>query len=72
MRNTPIWLLIFWVVPYNKMCLFSKDVITFTISFISLFVSISAEDVIQKSPFLFFLPLILTPVSTRRLSIPLF
>ena len=39
LRNLPSWLVIFPVFPFNKIPLFSKDLITF-ISFISLFVTV--------------------------------
>ena len=37
LRNRPSWLLIFLVVLFNKIRLFSKDLITFVMYFISLF-----------------------------------
>ena len=43
------------VVPFNKIPLFTKDLITFTILFISLFVRAMHEPVINKIPFLIFL-----------------
>ena len=49
-RNLPSWLVTFVVVP-----LFSKDLITFIISFIPLFVGVITGPVIDKVPFLIFL-----------------
>ena len=37
-KNPPFWLVIFLVVPFNEIPLFHKDLITFLVSFISLFV----------------------------------
>ena len=54
-----------WVVPFNKMFLFSKDLITFIISFISLFDRVIPEPEIDEIPLLIFLPSKLSPVSTR-------
>ena len=34
LRNGPFWLIIMLVVPFNKILLFYKDLITFIISFI--------------------------------------
>ena len=39
-KNPPSWLVIFLVVPFNKITLFSKDLITFTISVISILVRV--------------------------------
>ena len=39
-KNPLSWLELFVVVSFNKISLFSKDLITFTISFISLFVQV--------------------------------
>ena len=39
-RNPPSWLVIFLVVPCNKITLFSKDLITLIRFFISLFVRV--------------------------------
>ena len=39
-KNPPSWLVIFLVVPCNKITLFSKDLITLIIFFISLFVRV--------------------------------
>ena len=68
LRNPYSWLLIF----SGKIPLFSKDLVTFMISFISLFVSVILEPT-NKIPFSFFLPRTLTPVSTSRfvMSLPL-
>ena len=52
LRNLSSWLVITLVVPFNKMPLFFKDLITFVISFISLFVRVIPEPVIDKIPFL--------------------
>ena len=40
LRIPPSWLAIFLIVPFNKIPLFSKDLITFIISLISLFVRV--------------------------------
>ena len=45
--------------------LFSKDLITFIISFISLFVGVTPKPLIDEIPFLIFLPIILSPTSAR-------
>ena len=50
LRNTTSSLVIFAVVPFNKIPLFSKDLITF-ISFISLFVRVISEPIIDEIPF---------------------
>ena len=39
LRNISSWLVIFLVVPFNKIHLFSKDLIIFIVVFISLFVN---------------------------------
>ena len=44
----PSWLVIFLVVPFNKISLFSKGLIAFMISFISVFVRIIPEPVIYS------------------------
>ena len=41
-----------WVVPFDKMFLFSKDLITFIISFISLFGRVIPEPEIDEIPLL--------------------
>ena len=46
-KNLPSWIVIFLVVPFNKIPLFSKDLITFTISFISLFVRVIPEPLLD-------------------------
>ena len=56
LTNPPSWLLISPVVHFNKIPLFSKDLITF-ISFISFFVKVIPEPVIDEIPFLTFLPI---------------
>ena len=49
--NNPLSLLvIFVVIPFNKIPLFSKDLITFIISFISLFVRVIPEPVELHPP----------------------
>ena len=53
------------------MPLFSKDVITFTISFVSLFVRANIEPLSAEIHFPF-LPIILSPVSTKRSSLSIF
>ena len=40
LRNSHFWLITFLIVPFNKYRLFSKDLITFMIPFISLYVSV--------------------------------
>ena len=65
--NPPSWLVVFVVVPFIKISVFSKDLITFTISFISLFVRVIPEPVIDEIPFLIFLPIKLSPVSRKIL-----
>ena len=64
MKNPPSWLVTFVVAPFNKIPVFFKDLITFTISFISLFVRLIPEPVTLLK---LFLPIILSPVSTKRL-----
>ena len=68
LRNPASWLLTFLVVPFNKIPLFSKDLISFIVSFILLFATVIPETEIAEIPFLTFLPVILSPVSARRLS----
>ena len=46
-RNSPSWLAIFLVVYFNKTPLFSKDLITFIISFVSLFLSAILEPLLD-------------------------
>ena len=67
LRNLPSWQVIFVVVPFKKF-LFSEDLITFIISFISLFVRVITGHVIDEVPFLIFLPIVLSPAS-RRISL---
>ena len=50
LSDPPSWLVIFLVVPFSKIPLFSKDLITFTISFISLFVNVIQESRIFEIP----------------------
>ena len=42
-RSPPFWYITYSVVPFNKIPLFSKDLITFIISIVSLFVSVIPE-----------------------------
>ena len=65
LRNPSSWLVIFIVVSSNKIPLFSKDSATFILSFVSLFVRVIHEPLIDEIPFLIFLPIILCPASTR-------
>ena len=65
LRNPPSWLVFFLVVHFIKIPLFSKDLITFIISFISLFVRVIPQPIVNEIPFSIFLPIILSPVSTR-------
>ena len=46
LRNSPIWLLLFLVVPFNKIPLFSEKLIILMISFILLCVRVIPEPVI--------------------------
>ena len=65
-KKPPFWLVIFLVVHFNKIPLFSKDLITFIISFTSLFVRVIPKPVIDEIRFLeIFLPTELSPVSVR-------
>ena len=67
LSNSPSCPTIFPVVSSNKIPLFSKELITFMISFISLFVSVIPDPYIFESPSNFFLlPRILSPTSTKR------
>ena len=43
LSNPPFWLVTFLVVPFNKIPLFSKELIIFIIFFVSLFVSAIPE-----------------------------
>ena len=43
LSNPSFWLIIFLLVPFNKIPLFSKELIAFIISFISMFVSVIPE-----------------------------
>ena len=65
LRNPPSWQVTFLLAPFNKIPLFSKDFITFIISFISVFVRAIPEPEIDEIPFLIFLPSRLSPASTR-------
>ena len=46
LRNTPSWLVIFLVIPFIKFPLLFKDLITFTIFFILVFVRVISEPII--------------------------
>ena len=50
LRDPPSWLVIFLVVPFSKIPLFPKDLITVTVSFISLFVNVIQESRIFEIP----------------------
>ena len=63
--NSPSWLVIFLVVPFNKISLFSIDIINFIKSFILLFVRVIHKPIIDEILFLIFLPIILSAASTR-------
>ena len=52
-QNHPSRHVILVVVPLNKINLFSKDLITFIISFISLFVRVVTESVIYIQPVIY-------------------
>ena len=43
LRNPPFWIVVFLVVPFNKFLLYSKDLTTFTRSYIPFFVSVMPE-----------------------------
>ena len=61
-KKPPFWLVIFLVVHFNKIPLFSKDLISFT----SLFVRVIPKHVIDEIHFLkIFLPTELSPVSVK-------
>ena len=49
LRNPLSWLAIFLAVLYNKTALFSKDLITFIISVISLFVRVIPEALLNAN-----------------------
>ena len=66
-KIAPFWLVIFLVFPFKKIPLFSKDLFNFIISFIWLFVRAIPQPVIDEIRFLILLPIILSPVSTKRL-----
>ena len=55
MRNPPSWLTIFRIVPFSQIRLFPKELITFIISFISSFVQVIPEPVIDERLFLIFI-----------------
>ena len=68
-ENPPSWLANFLVVPFNKIPLFYKHLITFTISFISLLVRVFPELLNYEIHFLIFLPSKLSLASTTLSSI---
>ena len=51
-------------IPLNKIPQFSKELFSFILSFISLFVRVIPELLINEIHFLIFLPIILIPAST--------
>ena len=51
LRNPPSWLVNFVLVPFNKISLFSKDLITSIISFILLFVRVIPDALGYKMVF---------------------
>ena len=55
----------FVVVPFNKTLLFSKELFTFIMPFISLFVRVNPEPAIDAIHFLIVLPIKLRPASTK-------
>ena len=63
-KNCPYWRALFLVVSFNEIPLFSKDLITFIISFISWFIRVIPEPVTNEIAFLIFLPIMLIPAST--------
>ena len=63
--NRPYWLAVFLVVPFNEILLFSKDLITFIIFFLSSFIRVIPEPVTDELQLLIFLPIILIPASSR-------
>ena len=58
-------MIIFLVVPFNKISVFSKDLITFIIFFVSLLVRVIPEPVIYEVPFLIFLRIKISLASAR-------
>ena len=56
-----------FLVTMDKTTVFSKDLITFTIFFVSLFVSVFPEPIIVERPLLFFLLIILSLTFKRTL-----
>ena len=66
LSNTPSWLVVFPVVPFNKILLFYKDLLTYIMSFISLFVSIITIPDNNESPLLIFLGEVLIPAIMWR------
>ena len=68
LRNPLFEFIVFPVVPFNRISLFSKGLIAF-ISFISLFVSLSPELVIGQSFPLSFLPKKLCSVFKKNLGL---
>ena len=51
LRSSHFWPVIFLVVTFSKIPLFSKDLFTFLISFISLFVRVNPEHVTDETLF---------------------
>lgn len=65
--NLPSWLILYSVVPLNKISIFSKDLSNFTISFISLFVNGMPEPMIDEiSLFINILGRIPTPALKKK------
>ena len=69
LRNPPFWSINFLVVTVYKVPLFSKDLITFLIFFIPLFVSIISELITDEISLLTFSAIILVTVSKRNFGI---
>ena len=65
LRYPAFWVVIFVAVPFNKITLFSTDLIIFLIFFISLFVRVIAGLVTDEIPFLIFSPSKLSPAFLR-------
>ena len=59
-RNPPPWLVIFAIVPFYKIPLFSKDLVTSIIYFISLFVRVIPEALLDVNFWLSSFMLLLT------------
>ena len=67
LRNSPSWSVIYLLVSFYKFSLFSAGLVTFIISFISLFLKVIPERVTDETYFLIFLQIILSPISIRIL-----